>query len=408
MSRPRQFLWGMLLLAAALLVSISCTKLANPLAPNTDLPLGTGAGNLPIIDQVQPADRTELWDDEPGTAGIQATVVVTFSDYMDETALLGSVTVRNTTTGQDVTGLVLSYDRDAKKLYVRHTDWTANAAYLVILGAGGVKNSWGTPIDGNMNGKADGSPYDDALTTFFTSGSNAGNCVGTVPSAVDAVVPDTERIADTLPTVTVTFTGAMDTTTLVPANFMLVSETGSSVQLNPAGVTPNSVAFTLGAPLLFGHRYDFTILSSALKGAGLANTPEYLLNLDADGDGAEATEPDLKVYFLCDTLAPPTVSVEDFSDRVEFDFSTVMDGTTLVQENLRVFDEDGYVPGSMVTSSEAPGNNTRVTYFFSRPVSGDLKAFVSRMTKAWYGILLDGGSHPNGIGGEPWDDYWWP
>ena len=395
---------AVLLLAAAMLVSISCTKLANPLAPDTNLPLGTGAGNLPLVQWVQPTDRTELRDDEPGTAGIQATVVVTFTDYMDETALLGGVVVRNTTTGKDVAGLVLSYDSDARNLYVRHVDWTASAAYLLILGSSGVKNCWGTAIDGNWNGKANGSPYDDALTTFYTAGSSPESCVGTTPPAVGFVSPDTGRITDTLPTVTVTFTGDMDTTTLVPANFTLVSETGSSVQLKKAGVTSHSVSFTPGV-LLYGHRYDLTILSSKVKGKGLVNTPDYLLKLDADGDGAEATEQDFKLYFLCDTLAPPMVSVEDFGDRVEFDFSAVMDGTTLIPENLRVFDDDGYVPGSMVTSREVLGDNTRVSYFFSRPVTGDLRAFVSRATKARSGAQLDGSG--NGIGGEPWDDYWW-
>jgi hypothetical protein len=397
-----------LLVLSVLLIGLGCQKLNNPLVPDTNLPLGTGAGNFPLVARVEPPNRTELWDDEPGASGIQGTVVVTFSDYMDEAALLASVLVRNTTTGQDVAGLALSYTADARKLYVRHVDWTPNAAYLLIIGSGGAKNRWGVALDGNRNGKADGSPYDDALTTFYTAGSAPGNCVGTVPSAVDAVSPDTERITDTLPTVTVTFTGAMDTTTLIPASFMLVSETGSSVQLNPAGVTPNSVSFTLGAPLLYGRRYDLTILSSGVKGAGLDNTPDYLLKLDADGDGSEASESDFRSYFLCDTVAPPTVSVDGFADRVEFDFSDVMDGTTLVQENIRVFDEDGYVPGSMVTSSNAPGNNTRVTYHFSRPVNGNLKAFVSRATKTSYGTFLDGGRHPNGIGGEPWDDYWWP
>ena len=396
-----------LLIPLILLAVFGCKKLGNPLNPDTNLPLGTGAGNLPVVTWVEPAAQTQLLDDEPGTSGIQATVVVTFSDYMDPDSVVRSATVKNTSTGQVVAGLAVSYAADARKLYVRHVDWTANAAYLLILGSSGAKNRWGTAIDGNRNGKADGSPYDDALTTFYPAGSSSESCVGTTPPAVDWVSPDTERITDTLTPVTVRFTGDMDTTTLVPASFTLVSETGSSVQLKPAGKTKRSVSFTLGSPLRLGRRYDLTILSSAVKGKGLANTPSYLLNLDADGDGAEATEQDFKLYFRCDTLAPPEVHAWDSEDRVEFDFSSDMDATTLTPENIRAFDETGYVPGSLVVTSDAPGGFTRVYYYFSRPSDGSLRAFVSRAVMSLGGVQLDGSG--NGIGGEPWDDFWgWP
>jgi len=83
-----------------------------------------------------------------------------------------------------------------------------------------------------------------------------------------------------------------------------------------------------------------------------------------------------------------------------------MDPATLTPENIRAFDEVGYVPGSLVVTSDAPGGLTRVYYYFSRPSDGSLRASVSRAVKSPGGAQLDGSG--NGIGGEPWDDYWWP
>jgi hypothetical protein len=394
-----------LLIPLILLAVFGCKKLGNPLNPDTNLPLGTGAGNLPIVAQVEPAYRDELMDDQPGDTGIQATVVATFSDYMDPDSVVKSAKVTNTSTGQVVTGLTVSYDADARKLYIRHSAWAANSAYLLTLSSGLAKNRWGTPLDGNRNGKSDGSPYDDALTTFFTRGSDSGSCVPTWPPAIEEIDPDTIRMADTLIAIAVWFTSEMDTSTLVLSNFKLVRDDGAPVTLTRFAVSPYYVTFMPAAGLSFGHRYTFTILQSTVKGKAPANTPAYLLNLDTDNDGPEAAEAAFTSYFLCDTVAPPQVEVSDFAGRVEFDFSDLMDGTTLTVENLRVFDGNGYVPGSLVVTRSAPGNSTRVYYYFSRPTDGNLRAFVSRATKAQSGAQLDGSG--NGIGGEPWDDFWW-
>jgi len=394
-----------LLIPLILLAIFGCKKLDNPLNPDTNLPLGTGAGNLPTVAQVEPAYRDELMDDEPGTSGIQATVVVTFSDYMDPDSVVKSATVKNTRTGEEVTGLDVSYEADARKLYIRHPAWTANSAYLLTLSSSLARNRWGTSLDGNRNGKADGSPYDDALTTFYTQGSSSDSCVPTWPPTIDYIDPDTLRMADTLVAIAVWFTSEMDTTTLVLSSFRLVRDDGTPVTLTRFSVSPYYVTLMPTAGLSFGHRYTFTILESTVKGKAPANTPAYLLDLDTDNDGPEAAEAALTSYFLCDTVAPPEVEAWDYADRVEFDFTKVMDATTLTPENIRAFDGTGYIPGSLVVTSDAPGNFTRVYYYFSRPAGASLRAFVSRAAKARSGAQLDGSG--NGIGGEPWDDYWW-
>jgi len=393
-----------LLIPLTLLVILGCEKLENPLNPDTNLPLGTGAGNLPSVAQTEPVHRDELSDDEPGTAGIQATVVVTFSDYMDPDSVVKSATVKNTSTGQAVTGLDVSYEADARKLYIRHRDWTESAAYLLTLSSGLARNRWGTPLDGNRNGKADGSPYDDELTTFYTQGSSSDSCVPTWPPAIQEIDPDTVRMADTLVAIAVWFDSEMDTTTLVLSNFSLVRDDGAPVTLTRFSVSPYRVSLMPAAGLSFGHHYTFTILASAVKGKAPANTPAYLLDLDTDYDGPEAAEPALTSYFLCDTVAPPEVEASDFADCCEFDFTAVMDATTLTPENIRAFDGVGYIPGSLVVTNDAPGNLTRVYYYFARPTDGTLKVFVSRTTASEGGAQLDGSG--NGIGGEPWDDFW--
>jgi hypothetical protein len=398
-----------LLLVAALLLAVSCSKKDNPLLLDTNLPLGTGAGNLPYVTGVAPQNRYQLMDDDPHTAGIQATVEVTFSDYMDEASVISSVSVLNTTTGEAVAGLSTSYNADARKLFVRHTDWTRSVAYLLVLATGGAKNRWNVPLDGNRNGIAAGAPYDDALSTFYTEGSSPDSCVSTAPPSVTGITPDTVRITETLPGITVQFSAKMDTTTLVSDNFKLFSETGSSVQLDRTGFTPWSVSFTPRSPLRFGDMYTITVVGAGVRADALKNTPQYLLLLDGDYDGPDQNEPDFKSYFLCDTVWAPTVSVTSIGNGMRFDFTELMDESTLGAQNVRTFDAGGYVPGTMVYSRNAPGNSTRIDYYFSRPTQGGHRAFVSRLVESTADRMLDGRpSTPYGIGigGEPWDDFW--
>ncbi len=383
---------------------VGCLERDNQFGVDTDLPLGTGAGNLPQSAGVEPGNAQQIADDDPDTPGVQATITVGFTDFMDEASFDGNVSVENTTAGGQVANLEMTYNPDARKLYLRHADWSENSAYLLVLISGGVKNRWGTEIDGNGNGTADGTPYDDVLSTFYTAGSAPDSCVRVEPPRVAGVFPDTVRTPDTMPAIQLTFDSAMDTTTLVSANFSLVSETGAVITLDRSSVTPTSVTFTPGSVLRFGNRYSLTVASANVKADAPANTPSYLLVLDADADGPEETEPDFESYFLCDTVSAPTVQVSDIPNGQQFDFDRTMDPATLTPENLRVFDETGFVPGTLTISN----NDTRAEYYFSRPVQGLLRVFVAMEATSAYGMMLDGQPAPNGIGGEPWDDYWGP
>jgi hypothetical protein len=397
---------NLLLLGAAVLAVVACQKPANELDVDTDLPLETGAGNLPQVGSVTPSLQGMLLDDNPDVAGVQATVMVRFRDFMDPGSVTSNVSVLNTTTNLLVSGLDVSYNADARTLYVRHENWAQSSAYLLTIGTGGARNRWGKPLDGNGNRTEEGTPYDDFLTTFYTSGSNPDSCVATVPPRINTFDPDTEAIDDTMPDITVSFTTGMDTTTLVPANFLLTDGTGSSVPLERVWVTETAVSFKprAGSPLLWGKTYSMTVTSGAVLAKALPRTPGHVLSLDGDGDGAEENEPNYQSYFLCDTLDAPEADVTPATNGLFFDFNDDMDETTLTPENVRAFDAEGYVPGTFVFLRV--NGDTRIGYYFSRPVSGTLRAFVAREVRAKNGRQLD--SNNNGIGGEPWDDYWWP
>jgi len=380
---------------------------------NTDLPM-TGAGNYPIVQSVSPLNRTLLPDDDTDTSDIQASVVVTFSDFMDEASFSGNVTVLNTTTNDMVPNIEISYNKEARKLYIRSEGWSSSSAYLLRLVTGGIKNRFGTALDGDRDTIYDGSPYDDYITTFYTSGSDPDSCVATEPPIISSISPDTVRITNPQPAMTINFSTPMDTANISGylANFKLYkgSETGVAVPIDTVYCTPISIRFKLKNEidsLINGTKYFFTLTSANLKAKYPRNTPDYLLPLDADFDGPEPTEPNFVWYFLYDTLAPPTVSHEPIPNGREFNFTKRMDETTLTTENIKVFDATGYVPGTFVILNQSTDNvTTSVEYYFERTASPPFKVFVSKNVKSKTGRMLD--SNGNGIGGEDKDDYWNP
>ncbi|MEO0093223.1 MAG: Ig-like domain-containing protein [candidate division WOR-3 bacterium] len=388
-------------------------KQENLLPPiNPDLPT-IGAGNFPYVQSVSPQNRAMLTDDDPDTSGIQASVVVTFSDFMDPESFSGNVKVINTTTGDSVPSIVVSYNKEAKKLYIRSEGWSSSSAYLLRLITGGIKNRYGTVLDGDRDGIADGSPYDDYLTTFYTTGSAPDSCVPTVQPKITAISPDTQRITDPRPTITINFSTKMDTTrrTDYIANFKLFkgSPTGDPVPIDTVYCQEDRISFKLkqaGDSLINGNKYFFVITSANLKAKYPRNTPDYLFTLDADYDGPESNEPNFVWYFLYDTIEPPTVNHEPITNGRRFNFSQRMDETTLTAENIKVFDATGYVPGSLVILNRTVPNATSVEYYFEREANGPFKVFVSKNVKSKKGRLLD--SNGNGIGGEDTDDYWNP
>jgi hypothetical protein len=382
---------------------------------NTDLPT-TGAGNFPFMQIVSQLNRARLNDDDPDTSGIQANIVITFSDFMDSASFTGNVKVMSTTTGDSFPGIKVSYNKEAKKLYIRSEGWSSSSAYLLrlISGPASIKNRYGTVLDSDRDGINDGSPYDDYITTFYTTGVTSDSCVPTTQPKITSLSPDTQRITNPRPIIIINFNVGMDTTNLANyiTNFKLFkgSIAGDPVPIDTIYCRPNAISFKLKQPtdsLLNGNKYHFVITSANLKAKYPRNTPDYLLPLDADYDGPEPVEPNFTWYFLYDTIAPPMVSHEPIINGRRFNFTKRMDETTLTPENIRVFDASGYVPGTFVILNRTMADvTTSVEYYFERTTNGPFKVFVSKNVKSTKGRLLD--SNGNGIGGEEKDDYWSP
>jgi hypothetical protein len=319
----------------------------------------------------------------------------------------------NTTTGDMVPSVVISYNKEAKKLYIRSEGWSSSSAYLLTLVTGGIKNPYGTPLSRYPDCVYHGSPYDDFITTFYTNGSDPDSCVADSSPRITSISPDTARIENPQPVMSINFSKAMDTTDLTEyiGSFKLHknSLTGDAVPMDTVFCTPYSIQFKLkqaSDSLINGTMYYFVINSANLKAKYPRHTPDYLLPLDADYDGPESTEPNFVWYFLYDTIAPPVVSnVEEITNGRRFNFSKRMDETTLTAENIKVFDATGYVPGTLVIVNRNTDNTTTsVEYYFERTASGSFKVFVSKNVKSINGKMLD--SNGNGIGGEEKDDYW--
>jgi hypothetical protein len=221
------------------------------------------------------------------------------------------------------------------------------------------------------------------------------------------VTPDTSRIQETLPAITIAFSADMDTLTLVPDNFSLTDENTQPVPLARPSVGRQWVTLRPQARLSFGHTYTLSLDAAAIRAAPHRNVPSYILLLDSDGDGADSSEPDVETYFLCDTVSCPTVAAQVLGNGLAFDFSLTMDTATLSSTNVRAYDDRGYTPGTIVFRQFTAGGARRVEYYFDRPVAGALRGYVSRAVESVKGRALDGQATPNGIGGEEWDDYWW-
>jgi hypothetical protein len=391
-------------LVCALALLCAC-KLKNNMFDGTDQPMGNGAGNLPQVASTNPANMSLLVDDDTLAVGIQGTVEIAFSDYLDRsTVVAANVEVLNTSTGVIAPNLVLNYSPAARRLFIRSDDWQQNSAFLVTLKTGGIADRQGNPLDGNANQRNDSAPYDDFLTTFYTSGSGPGDCITIVPPRIAAIAPDTGRIDTTLPNISVSFTQGMDTLALENLNnIQLTSAAGVAQPLTITLVNPFQLAVRPASPLAMGQVYTVTLKSSQLKAVLRPNAPAFLAGLDADANGAQAHEPDFKWYFLVDTSSAPEVdSAVLADDHIQIDFTQLMDTTSLNTATVRAFDSTGYVPGTLHTSVTYDGF-TRVDYYPVRPGGSALRVFVSHCVKSSHGLLLD--SNGNGVGGEPTDDY---
>ncbi len=398
----------LLIFACGLLVILACQKADNELVVDPDLPLGTGAANLPTVVNITPAPGGEIVDQNSSQAGIQGRIEVVFSDYMDKTTVtnLANISLLNTRTGESIanSAITTEYFPEIFKLYIYISDVPDSGVYLLRLKSGGMTNTYGSPLDFDEDNLVDGS-YDDYLAPFYTS-PLMDTLVVPVQPTITAFTPDTIATNNQQPVISLTFSGLfnMDTTTLTTGNIILTNEAGNPQTLNILAKTLNSVTLQPAANLATGANYRITVKCDNIKRLGDHATPVEFLKLDGDQDGPEANEPDLVSCFrVDDPTAPPRLnSVTAISGGATFVFSRLLETATISTATIAVYDQNGFVPGELRIYTDAGNNYTIVDYFYLRPITTGRHAWASKTLKGTNGYFFDG--NHNGIGGEPWDD----
>ncbi len=395
--------------ALALLLVTACQKADNVLGVDPDMPQGTGAANLPTVTDITPAPGAEIVDQNSGQAGIQGRIEVTFSDYMDRTTVtsLANISLLNTTTGTAISNasITTEYFPEIYKLYIYISDVPTASPYLLRLKSGGMTNTYGSPLDFDGDNNAEG-VYDDVLVPYYTTG-NTDTLVVPLQPTVASFTPDTSATNNTQPLIALTFAGgSMDTLTLSTANIILTNASGGQQTLNLISRNATSVVVQPASALPTAANYTITVKCANIKRLGDHATPPEYLVLDGDDDGPEATEPDLvSIFRVDDPAAPPRLNSVAVigTDGVTFNFSRLLDVTTISKTTIAVYDQHGYVPGDLRIYTDGANTYTIVDYFFLRPITtGGRHAWASKTLKATNGYLFDGNN--NGIGGEPWDN----
>jgi len=402
----------LLLLSLSLLFLITaCQKAENILGILPDAPLGTGDRDLARVSSILPAYADSLRDNDLNQAGIQGKIEVVFFDYMAEATLTpANIKILNTLTNIEIPAadITTEYYPEIQKLFIFVDNVPASGLFTIRLVTGGITNTYGSPLDFDLDNFADGTPYDDYHSAFYTTALLDTPAIFEQPT-VASFSPDTSAFSNLLPVISITFNTplnlGMDTTTLNTSNIILEDSSGNSVGLSVTYKDSSSINLQPSANLTTNRRYYITVKCDNMRClSGNPTPPSYFLKLDGDGDGPEATEPDLVSTFRVDdpTFSLKLTSILPITRGAIFRFSDIVDTTTISFDNIKVYDNTGFVPGEMRIYTDVGGNYTLIDYYFKRTVGGGRTGFVSKNLKGENGYFFDGDG--NGIGGEPWDD----
>lgn len=407
----------LLFISLTLFVLFGCGKKENPLTPNYGNINNAASANLPTIDSITPANGQIIDENGNSTDGIQSEIVVVFSDFMDASTInKTNITLYNISDGSYDT-LTIDYDAERKTAYITTDNFPDNEGFLFKI-TNGVHNLGGLPLDGNRNGKQDGAPYDNAIYTFYTgTGYTVSNKVRITPPKIDSVSPGTTGgVPVNTPIVIYFGNGPIDTLTFTGLNLHLKENGTTAVTDTIASFSPDSVVIMIKGvdTLKRGTMYTFTIDAYKVLAEpdtlGDTGATAYLRKLDTNGDGVISADEDsfytwkfiTQDFPGTDTVKPPHIT--DFGDHGNtyylFRFSKVMDVSTFTKKNIKVFDNDGYVPGTFRVDMDSQG----VKYYYDRKISGTAQGWVSMEVKDKYENKLDGNG--NGIGGEAGKDDW--
>lgn len=401
----------LLFLALGLAIIVACQKGDNALIIDPDSPLGTGDGGLPQVASIDPAYGGQLFDESSNQTGIQGQITVVFDNYMDPaTITAANVSILNVRTNDEIdpADMSVEYFQEIRTMYIWLDLVPDSGMFLIQLTSGGMRNTYGSPLDFDGDDVADGSPYDDFHSVFYTAPIVVDTPMVLVQPMITGFTPDTIATSATQPLIQLDFNLPMDTSTLNNSTITLTDEGGDERSLNVVAKTLTSITLQPASALADEENYTITVACDDIRmhrGLTDARTPEYFLKLDGDEDGPEQNEPDLTSYFrVDDPNAPPhlTSVVDIGSSGATITFSRLLEDATVNRDNIKIYDAVGYVPGDLRIYTNTAGDRTIVDYYYLRTVGSGLHAYLLIGLQGTNGYYFDGNG--NGIGGEPWDN----
>ena len=394
----------------ALLLVFSCSKKENPFDPNRGGYNDAVQMNLSFVDlgSLNPAPGGTIADHDPDVTGIQGELEIYFVDFMNaNTITTSNIVVRNLTSGGGtVANEVLTYNAELKKAVYRGV-FSDDACFGVTL-TSGLQNAAGVQFDGNDNGWADGSPYDDYIYKLLT-----GLGVDTFDFDHPEISSFSPNVSNNVPvtsSITVNFTdGDLDTNTLTTANVSLeYTSSGSPVICSLVTRTMSSITIQSNSELDTAVQYTVTVRCANITDEDgneclgflgdnmgyIANIPDYSWDFVTDDYGVSGFDGD-----------PPTASASVAGQELIVSFNDYMVTSTFNTNNIRVYDNNEQnLVGSIIPDYDERG----FRYSLENAVVGtNYTLWIGPGVQEqgpgnWY---LDGNSpgNPNGVGGE-WDD----
>ncbi len=347
-------------------------------------------------------------DLDPGTAGIQDAVVLSFDKEIDpSTVTAASFEMVETEPGTGAVQFesISYYPEDGTAVLVG--TFSDNTAYLLTVTAGSILDLGGNELDPNYNALYDGSPWDDRLIAFYCGSAEMRDIT---PPSVTGAFPNTGGGTNLLPHPRVFFTnGPMDVSQLTLDKFTLVRTSDSaSVELELSFATGTEINVVPTSELSYGTRYTARLSAQLADSAGnyldtnndglvWPNEPDVVWDFQYEDDSStHATPPTLSEA----TLMPGNTSVHiEFEESLTGD-DVVMDDATFIAANIQVTDDNGSIPIVFETGADP----SAVNCLLQRYAEGTVTLFISCMVADEYGNLFDGNN--NGLGGTPGEDDW--
>ncbi len=390
----------LILTILALLLVFSCSKKDNPFEPNRSGYNDAVQMNLSFLADLVPGYGGTINDQDPGTSGIQGEFEIYFEDFMNAS----TITMSNIDVGGvgSVTNATLTFYPEIKKAVYRGT-FSDDGCFIVTLSSA-LQNEGGVQLDGNGNGLADGSPYDDYCYTLLT-GAGVDTFDFDHPE-ITGVNPGNANGVDVATTIYVGFAdGDMDTNTLTVSNVTLMNtENQSAINCTLVARDASGIVIQPSSELDTATQYTVNVVCSAIEDM----EGNQCVGFVGDNMGYIASIPDFCWDFVTDDYGasgfdgdPPTASASAGTEELYVSFNDYMVTSTFNTDNIRVFDNNGQnLVGSILIELDERG----FRYTLENAVVGtDYTLWISPMVQEqgpgdWY---LDGNG--NGVGGE-WDD----